>query len=108
MRSCEDHSGRSESSMAGRRVPITPRGDSKDSWREYFCVAVLIRWGHNPLADDGSHSPILPFSSMVLGIHHVTAISGHIEQNLEFYTGVMGMRLVKKSINQDDVKAYHL
>jgi len=45
---------------------------------------------------------------MVLGIHHVTAISAHIDQNLEFYTGTMGMRLVKKSINQDDVSAYHL
>jgi len=44
----------------------------------------------------------------VLGIHHVTAISGHISGNLEFYTGVLGLRLVKKSINQDDVKAYHL
>lgn len=44
----------------------------------------------------------------VLGIHHVTAISADIVRNLEFYTGVLGMRLVKKSINQDDVSAYHL
>ncbi len=44
----------------------------------------------------------------VLGIHHVTAISANIEKNLDFYTGVMGFRLVKKSINQDDVQAYHL
>ena len=44
----------------------------------------------------------------MLGIHHVTAISGDIASNLRFYTGTLGMRLVKKSINQDDVQAYHL
>jgi glyoxalase family protein len=44
----------------------------------------------------------------VLGIHHVTAVSAQIEANLAFYTGVLGMRLVKKSVNQDDVSAYHL
>lgn len=44
----------------------------------------------------------------VLGIHHVTAVSARIAENLAFYTGMMGMRLVKKSVNQDDVSAYHL
>jgi len=42
------------------------------------------------------------------GIHHLTAISADARDNLEFYTGVLGMRLVKKSVNQDDVSAYHL
>lgn len=44
----------------------------------------------------------------VHGIHHVTAVSANIVGNLEFYTGVLGLRLVKKSVNQDDVSAYHL
>jgi glyoxalase family protein len=44
----------------------------------------------------------------VSGIHHVTAVSAKIVDNLAFYTGVLGMRLVKKSVNQDDVSAYHL
>ena len=44
----------------------------------------------------------------VLGIHHVTAISARIAENLAFYTGPLGLRLVKKSINQDDTSAYHL
>jgi glyoxalase family protein len=44
----------------------------------------------------------------VKGIHHVTAVSAKIAENLAFYTGVLGMRLVKKSVNQDDVSAYHL
>ena len=42
------------------------------------------------------------------GIHHITAVTAHISQNLEFYTQVLGLRLVKKSVNQDDVSAYHL
>jgi glyoxalase family protein len=42
------------------------------------------------------------------GIHHVTAVSAKIADNVEFYTQVLGLRLVKKSVNQDDVSAYHL
>src|SRR5260370_25162507 len=42
------------------------------------------------------------------GIHHLTAVSAKPRENLAFYTGVLGMRLVKKTVNQDDVSAYHL
>src|SRR5437868_9729281 len=42
------------------------------------------------------------------GIHHLTAISAKPRQNLAFYAGLLGMRLVKKTVNQDDVSAYHL
>ncbi len=42
------------------------------------------------------------------GIHHVTAVSANITENVDFYTQVLGLRLVKKSVNQDDVSAYHL
>jgi glyoxalase family protein len=42
------------------------------------------------------------------GIHHVTAITGDAPANVEFYTGVLGLRLVKKSVNQDDPTVYHL
>ena len=42
------------------------------------------------------------------GIHHLTAISADAPGNLRFYSGVLGMRLVKKTVNQDDVSAYHL
>ncbi len=44
----------------------------------------------------------------ISGIHHITAISGDARENLEFYTNVLGMRLVKKSVNQDDPGTYHL
>lgn len=49
-----------------------------------------------------------PSGMDLLGIHHLTAISADIRGNHRFYTGVMGMRLVKRSVNQDDVSAYHL
>ncbi len=42
------------------------------------------------------------------GLHHVTAVSAQIGRNVDFYTRVLGLRLVKKSVNQDDVSAYHL
>jgi glyoxalase family protein len=42
------------------------------------------------------------------GIHHLTAISAKPRENLAFYTDRLGMRLVKKTVNQDDVSAYHL
>src|ERR671916_3093509 len=42
------------------------------------------------------------------GIHHVTAVTGDAPGNVTFYTGTLGLRLVKKTVNQDDVSAYHL
>jgi len=42
------------------------------------------------------------------GIHHLTAVSAQIRENYRFYTQTLGMRLVKRSVNQDDVSAYHL
>lgn len=42
------------------------------------------------------------------GLHHVTAVSADASGNHAFYTGQIGMRLVKKTVNQDDVSAYHL
>ncbi len=42
------------------------------------------------------------------GIHHITAITGDAPRNLDFYTRVLGMRLVKKTVNQDDPTVYHL
>jgi glyoxalase family protein len=46
--------------------------------------------------------------STVQGIHHVTAIAGDAQQNVDFYAGVLGLRLVKKTVNFDDPTAYHL
>src|SRR6266436_9547417 len=42
------------------------------------------------------------------GIHHISAITADATKNLEFYGGVMGLRLVKKTVNQDNPAVYHL
>src|SRR5690606_30784379 len=42
------------------------------------------------------------------GIHHLTAVTARAKDNVAFYTGTMGMRLIKKTVNQDDTSAYHL
>ncbi len=42
------------------------------------------------------------------GLHHITAITGDASLNVAFYTQVMGLHMVKKTVNQDDVSAYHL
>ncbi len=42
------------------------------------------------------------------GIHHITAITADAQANVDFYAGVLGLRLVKKSVNQDDTSVYHL
>lgn len=42
------------------------------------------------------------------GIHHITAIVGHPQENVDFYAGVLGLRFVKRTVNFDDPKTYHL
>jgi glyoxalase family protein len=46
--------------------------------------------------------------SEILGIHHITAIAGEPQHNVDFYAGVLGLRLVKLTINFDDPSTYHL
>jgi glyoxalase family protein len=47
-------------------------------------------------------------SPRTAGIHHVTAIAGDPQRNLDFYEGILGLRLVKKTVNFDDPGTYHL
>src|SRR4051794_41683004 len=42
------------------------------------------------------------------GIHHISAITGDAQRNLDFYTRILGLRLVAKTVNQDDPTVYHL
>lgn len=44
----------------------------------------------------------------ILGLHHITAIAGDPQQNIDFYAGLLGLRLVKLTVNYDDPSAYHL
>src|SRR6266478_1715515 len=58
---------------------------------------------------DTSHKISRREQTMQLGgLHHVTAVTGNASRNVAFYTQVLGLRLVKKTVNQDDVSAYHL
>jgi len=45
---------------------------------------------------------------MLLGLHHVTALAGDAQANLAFYTQVLKLRLVKRTVNFDDPGSYHL
>ncbi len=47
-------------------------------------------------------------SKKTMGIHHITAIVGHPQENVDFYAGVLGLRLVKRTVNFDDPGTYHL
>src|SRR5207245_5556242 len=47
-------------------------------------------------------------SLQVLGIHHIPAIAGEPQANIDFYAGMLGLRLVKLTVNFDDPGAYHL
>lgn len=53
-------------------------------------------------------TPTGPRADGVSGIHHVTAIATDPQRNLDFYTGVLGLRLVKRSVNMDDPGTHHL
>ena len=46
--------------------------------------------------------PIIP------GIHHITAITANAQKNIDFYCGVLGLRLVKLTVNFDDPSSYHI
>jgi glyoxalase family protein len=46
--------------------------------------------------------------AQLTGLHHITCIAGDAQENLDFYTGILGMRLVKRSVNQDSPETFHL
>ncbi|WP_316810072.1 ring-cleaving dioxygenase [Pedobacter heparinus] len=46
-------------------------------------------------------------NNQILGIHHITAIAGNAKRNYDFYTGILGLRLIKKTVNFDDPHTYH-
>jgi glyoxalase family protein len=50
----------------------------------------------------------VPVDKTITGLHHITVIAGDAQENLDFYSGVLGMRLVKKTVNQDVPGTYHL
>src|SRR4051812_7390300 len=65
-------------------------------------------WSKPIICNSARLQAIVCLMQTVSGLHHVTAIAGPAQENLDFYNGVLGMRLVKKSVNQDDPGTYHL
>lgn len=66
----------------------------------------------SPLHEDPNYQrrkcPNLSVDNEILGIHHVTAIASDPQRNIDFYTGLLGLRLVKLTVNFDDPNSYHL
>lgn len=47
-------------------------------------------------------------NTTIKGIHHVTAMTSSAEKIYQFFTDILGLRLIKKTVNQDDIQTYHL
>ena len=50
----------------------------------------------------------VPSAFSINGIHHLTAVSGNAPRTVDFYTGFLGLRLIKQTVNFDDLSSYHL
>src|SRR5882757_3201649 len=108
--------------FSGRRSVITRMASSSETMRCPVMKVSLKQAATAPLASHQATSYMIPEKAQIAapvfpqkddamqlaGIHHLTAISAKPRENLAFYTGLLGMRLVKKTVNQDDVSAYHL
>lgn len=64
-------------------------------------------YGTRAFEGTDGHTGLRPVSLATAGIHHVTAIASDPQRNLDFYAGVLGMRLVKRTVNFDDPTTYH-
>src|SRR5205814_7551258 len=61
-----------------------------------------------PLLANSAEEPMTTNDKSLNGIHHVTAITADAQKNIDFYCGVLGLRLVKLTVNFDDPGSYHL
>src|SRR6202789_4352813 len=68
--------------------------------------------GHDSAARPAAHVELRKLSGTTMrpidGIHHITLITGDAPRNVDFYARVLGLRMVKKTVNQDDPGVYHL
>src|SRR5688572_18650103 len=82
----------------------------------FRCSAAQWRWRSPVLGNirlirhwpAGKPRPAVTLDNTITGLHHITVIAGDAQENLDFYAGVLGMRLVKKTVNQDVPGTYHL
>jgi hypothetical protein len=98
--------------VAGREPPQLVPGPMQDDRAQAPDLAPDAVGAHAaqpiPTGPDTPHAPILRPTMRLEGIHHITAITGDAPRNVRFYVGVLGLRLVKKTVNQDDPTVYHL
>src|SRR4029450_11507838 len=83
---------------------ISP-GKSKSSWAGYAAswdARSPARSERTAIMDSGGH-----MAPTAQGIHHITAIAGDPQRNLDFYAGILGLRFVKRTVNFDDPQTYH-
>ena len=112
-RPCADRAPSSAMEQTTRRKPGGMRSILVRLSGPLRAFARLFAWtnggtsGIQAVYDSSKERAVMPVTP-VGGLHHVTAIAGPAQENLDFYAGVLGMRLVKKSVNQDDPGTYHL
>ncbi len=99
------HSLTVEKSWVGVKGMDLGRGDVVDAPATFIAMVLDVAATPYSRPEEAQKGPHM---TSVHGLHHVTAISGPAQENLDFYAGVLGMRLVKKSVNQDDPGTYHL
>ena len=93
--------------QALERYEQPPLDDAMRAELSEFVARRTRELGDEPFPLPGA--AILAGSRMKLeGIHHITAITGDAPRNVDFYAGVLGLRMVKKTVNQDDPSVYHL
>ena len=102
----------------GGSLPISKRTSWPSSSSAAACSSACSTTAPQNDHENGTTIPIFTRGSLTVGryagrmrldgIHHVTCITGDAPQNVDFYTRVLGLRLVKKTVNQDDPTVYHL
>src|SRR3981081_3536865 len=90
--------------MQSSGAMVTGLERRSSSRRSVALLGRRSRAARHPVATEGELSLMAPLP----GIHHVTAISGDAQRNVDFYAGLLGLRLVKKTVNFDDPGSYHL
>src|SRR6202521_4378311 len=97
-----------ECSTSGPRGVQAERINNAPASSAYLMFVLRTRWPNGYAGTNHAEQRVgIPMDNLD-GIHHISAITADATQNLLFYEGVMGLRLVKKTVNQDDPSVYRL
>ncbi len=87
-------------------MPRTARGDRQNR-AQHISVEFLISFIREGFARDDEGLELNRMLEPIVGLHHVTAIASDPQRNLDFYTEILGLRFVKRTVNFDDPGTYH-